>query len=317
MTGHVPDFGMLMIGANAGIVGMTKEHLGLSLALSVPVFVVVTKIDMCPPNILQETLKLLVKILKSQGCRKVPVMVRNHDEVVLSATNFVSERLCPIFQVSNVSGENLDLLKMFLNLLTTRVTGLDELPAEFQIDDTYSVPGVGTVVSGTCLQGVIKLNDVLLLGPDALGHFMSIPVKSIHRKRMNVREVRSGQTASFALKKIKRNQIRKGMVLVHPDLNPLASWEFEGEILVLHHPTTISQRYQAMVHCGSIRQTASILTMNKDCLRTGDKAKVKFRFIKHPEYIKTGQRMVFREGRTKAVSSMMNFECSSITFLAF
>ena len=42
-----------MIGANAGIVGMTKEHLGLALALSVPVFVVVTKIDMCPPNVLQ------------------------------------------------------------------------------------------------------------------------------------------------------------------------------------------------------------------------------------------------------------------------
>jgi GTPase len=37
----------------------------------VPVFVVVTKIDMCPPNVLQETLKLLVKILKSPGCRKV------------------------------------------------------------------------------------------------------------------------------------------------------------------------------------------------------------------------------------------------------
>jgi len=130
-------------------------------------------------------------------------------------------------------------------------------------------------------------------------------VKSIHRKRMNVREVRSSQTASFALKKIKRSQIRKGMVLVHPDLNPQASWEFEGEILVLHHPTTISQRYQAMVHCGSIRQTASILTMNKDCLRTGDKAKVMFRFIKHPEYIKSGQRMVFREGRTKAVGNIL------------
>ena len=39
-------------GANAGIIGMTKEHLGLSLALGVPVFVVVTKIDMCPPNVL-------------------------------------------------------------------------------------------------------------------------------------------------------------------------------------------------------------------------------------------------------------------------
>lgn len=41
------------VGSNAGIVGMTKEHLGLALALNVPVFVVVTKIDMCPANILQ------------------------------------------------------------------------------------------------------------------------------------------------------------------------------------------------------------------------------------------------------------------------
>ncbi|KAI5700343.1 hypothetical protein M8J76_005774 [Diaphorina citri] len=281
MTGHVPDFGMLMVGANAGIVGMTKEHLGLALALSVPVFVVVTKIDMCPPNVLQDTLKLLVRILKSPG-------------------------LCPIFQVSNVNGENLDLLKMFLNLLTTRSQSLDSEPAEFQIDDTYSVPGVGTVVSGT-----IRLNDTLMLGPDPLGHFIPIAVKSIHRKRMVVREVRGGQTASFSLKKIKRSQIRKGMVMVSPALNPVAVWEFEGEILVLHHPTTISSRYQAMVHCGSIRQTASILSMSAECLRTGDKAAVHFRFIKHPEYLRAGQRMVFREGRTKAVGNVTKISPST------
>lgn len=284
---------------------MTKEHLGLALALAVPVFVVVTKIDMCPPNVLQDNLKLLCKVLKSQGCRKVPVMVRTPDDVVLSATNFVSQRLCPIFQVSNVTGDNLDLLKMFLNLLSTRMGGMEKYPAEFQIDDTYSVPGVGTVVSGTCLQGVIRLNDTLLLGPDALGHFIAIAIKSIHRKRMTVAEVRGGQTASFALKKIKRSQIRKGMVLVSPELNPKACWEFDGEIVVLHHPTTISSRYQAMVHCGSIRQTASILTMSKDMLRTGDKARVRFRFIKHPEYLRPQQRLVFREGRTKAVGNVI------------
>ncbi|KAF7284254.1 hypothetical protein GWI33_022251 [Rhynchophorus ferrugineus] len=241
MTGHAPDFGMLMVGANAGIIGMTKEHLGLALALSVPVFVVVTKIDMCPAN--------------------VPVMVKTPDDVVMSATNFVSERLCPIFQVSNVTGDNLNLLKTFLNLLTTKMEYHENEPAEFQIDDTYSVPGVGTVVSGTTLKGVIKLNDTLMLGPDPLGHFIPIAVKSIHRKRMAVKEVRAGQTASFALKKIKRSQIRKGMVMVSPTLNPQACWEFEGEILVLHHPTTISSRYQAMVHCGSIRQTANLLNI--------------------------------------------------------
>lgn len=306
MTGHVPDFTMLMIGANAGVVGMTKEHLGLALALNVPVFVVVTKIDMCPPNVLQDTMKLLVRILRSPGCRKIPVIVHSEDDVIVSATNFVSERLCPIFQVSNVTGKNLDLLKMFLNLLSTRMPNSDSEPAEFQIDDTYSVPGVGTVVSGTTLKGVIKLNDILLLGPDPLGHFQPVAIKSIHRKRMPVREVHGGQTASFALKKIRRSDIRKGMVMVSSALNPEACWEFEGEILVLHHPTTISPRYQAMVHCGSIRQTASILRMSKECLRTGDKAIVHFRFIKNPEYLRAGMRMVFREGRTKAVGNVVH-----------
>ncbi|XP_036409058.1 GTP-binding protein 1 isoform X1 [Megalops cyprinoides] len=304
MTGHLPDFCMLMVGSNAGIVGMTKEHLGLALALNVPVFVVVTKIDMCPANILQETLKLLQRLLKSPGCRKIPVLVQNKDDVIVTASNFSSERMCPIFQISNVTGENMDLLKMFLNLLCSRTSYSDEEPAEFQIDDTYSVPGVGTVVSGTTLRGLIRLNDTMLLGPDPLGSFIPIAVKSIHRKRMPVKEVRGGQTASFALKKIKRSSIRKGMVMVSPKLNPQASWEFEAEILVLHHPTTISPRYQAMVHCGSIRQTATILTMNRDCLRTGDKATVHFRFIKTPEYLHTEQRLVFREGRTKAVGTI-------------
>lgn len=304
MTGHAPDFAMLMIGANAGVIGMTKEHLGLALALNVPVFVVVTKIDMCPPNVLQETLKMLQRILKSPGCRKIPVIVQNNDDVVCTATNFTSERMCPIFQVSNVTGENLDLLKMFLNLLSTRLKSETTAPAEFQIDDTFSVPGVGTVVSGTLLQGTIKLNDTLLLGPDALGHFQPITVKSIHRKRMPVREVKGGQTASFSLKKVKRSSIRKGMVMVSPKLEPKACWEFEGEILVLHHPTTISVRYQAMVHVGSVRQTATIMNMTKEHLRTGDKSIVRFRFIKNPEYLKTDMRMVFREGRTKAIGNI-------------
>ncbi|CAF0835047.1 unnamed protein product [Didymodactylos carnosus] len=304
MTGHAPDFAMLMIGSNMGIVGMTKEHLGLALALNVPVFVIVTKIDMCPPNVLQETLKLLQKILRSPGCRKIPMLVQTNDDVVTCATNFTSERLCPIFQVSNVTGQNLDILKTFLNLLSTRMESYVDEPAEFQIDDLYSVPGVGTVVSGTTLKGVIKLNDTLLLGPDALGQYKQVQIRSIHRKRMPVRQCQGGQTASFALKRIKKSELRKGMVLLSTKLKPEACWEFEADVLVLHHPTTISIKYQAMVHCGSIRQTAQILSMSVEHMRTGDRATVKFRFIKNAEYLRPNMKLVFREGRTKAIGTI-------------
>lgn len=60
-------------------------------------------------------------------------------------------RMCPIFQISNVTGENLELLKMFLNLLSPRTSYREEEPAEFQIDDTYSVP-VRRVVLRVSLQ---------------------------------------------------------------------------------------------------------------------------------------------------------------------
>lgn len=58
------------------------------------------------------------------------------------------------------------------------------------------------------------------------------------------------------------------------------------------------------VHVGSVRQTATIVSMSKDHLRTGDKAVVRFRFIKNPEYLRPDIRLVFREGRTKAVGTV-------------
>lgn len=71
------------------------------------------------------------------------------------------------------------------------------------------------------------------------------------------------------------------------------------------------------MHCGSIRQTATILSMDKDCLRTGDKATVHFRFIKTPEYLHIDQRLVFREGRTKAVGTITKVKAEESSFVGF
>ncbi|KAL5964237.1 GTP-binding protein 1 [Taenia solium] len=336
LVGFAPDFVMLMVGANAGVIGMTKEHLGLALALSVPVFVVVTKIDMCPPNVLNETLNHLFHVLKSPGCRKIPLLVSNHDDVVCSATNFTSERMCPVFLVSNVTGANLDLLTAFLNLLSTPsptvttstatttpsnsiaasigATAVNstyrlDRPASFQIDELFTVPGVGAIVSGTCMSGVVRLNETLSLGPDTSGRFFPVVIKSIQRKRLPVNSVRAGQTASFSLKRPKGcTQLRRGMMLLGKGSDLTSCMNFTATVLVLHHPTTISVGYQAMVHTGPIRQTATILSIGagtgKERLRTGDKAEVHFAFINHPECLHKGARLIFREGKTKAVGTV-------------
>jgi len=74
------------------LVGTTKEHLGFALALRVPTFVVVTKIDMCRGTQVERTLKQLERTLKGPGCRKVPLRVESVDDAVTAATNFSSQK---------------------------------------------------------------------------------------------------------------------------------------------------------------------------------------------------------------------------------
>ncbi|KAJ0317017.1 hypothetical protein COL5a_011322 [Colletotrichum fioriniae] len=299
-----PNYCLLMVAANNGLIGMSKEHLGIALALNVPVMVVITKIDICPPQILEQTISQITKILKSPGARKIPIFIKDREECINTATQFISQRICPVFQVSNVTGENLDLVRTFLNILPHHGRYDSEAPFEFHINDTFSVPFVGTVVSGIIKAGVIHAGDNVLIGPDSLGQFTSTSIRSIERKRLGVPAASAGQSASFALKKVRRKDVRKGMVVL-PKLEgqpaPKVHREFIAEVLILSHATTIKTKYQAMLHVGPVSQTCAIIDVDRPYIRTGDRATVAFRFVQRPEYLAPGDRLLFREGRTKGL----------------
>ncbi|KAK7472562.1 hypothetical protein VKT23_000677 [Stygiomarasmius scandens] len=308
LTSGAPSCVILIVGANAGLIGMSKEHLSIALALSVPIVVCVTKIDMTPANVMAETIKQVVKILKSPGCRKIPVFVKSSEAAVEVATAFGKDKLCPIFQVSNVTGEGLDHLRTFLNLLPSSETDTEKFainqPLEFSVTEVWSVPYVGTVVNGIINGGSIKTGDAVMLGPDSNGNYTSTVVKSMQRKRADVASAEAGQVVSCALKRVRRAAVRKGMVLVNKtESPPRAVRRFEGQVLILYHNTTLQRNYQAMLHCGAVRQTVRIVGMDhpQGVLRTGDRATVQFEFISHPEFVKEGMKLLFREGKTKGL----------------
>jgi GTPase len=72
-------------------------------------------------------------------------------------------------------------------------------------------------------------------------------------------------------------------------------------VLILSHATTIKTRYQAMLHVGPVSQTCAIIDIDRELIRTGDRATVAFRFVQRPEYLAPGDRLLFREGRTKGL----------------
>ncbi|XP_048865627.1 GTP-binding protein 2-like isoform X1 [Brienomyrus brachyistius] len=319
LTSYCPDFAMLVVGANTGIVGTTREHLGLAMALKVPIFIVVSKVDLCPCGTVERTVRQLERILKQPGCNKVPTVVASEDDAVTAAQQFAqSPSITPIFTLSSVSGESLDLLKVFLNILpplsnSKEQEELMQQLTEFQVDEIYTVPDVGTVVGGTLYSGICREGEQLVVGPTDEGKFLGLKVCSIQRNRSACRVLRAGQAATLALGSFDRSLLRKGMVMVSPQMNPTICWLFEAEIVLLFHAKTFHKGFQVTVHIGNIRQTAVVERLyGKEELRTGEKAVVRFRFIKHPEYLKVGAKLLFREGVTKGIGHVTSLQPVSL-----
>jgi GTPase len=310
LTGCFPEYAMIIVNSLAGITKMTKEHLGVVLALQIPFIIVVTKLDMCPDNVLASTKKQLWRALRSDAVKKMPINVRSETDVktCLAAP---AEKISPVFFVSCVTGSNMDLLTQYLAGLKPRLQRKDGKDIEFTVDHNFNVPGVGIVVSGTLKKGTVTSGSNLLLGPTTEGTFKKVLVRSIHTNRVPVDTCNAGISCCLCIRSVKRkeplrrNQLRRGMVLVSADQTPIAYRSFTAVVLILHHASTISSKYQAVIHCGIVRQSAAIVEIEQEVLRTGDQSRVTFRFMSRPEYIKKGQTFIFREGSTKGVGRIV------------
>ncbi|CAD8083477.1 unnamed protein product [Paramecium sonneborni] len=314
LVAMVPDYSLIIVGANMGVSKMTKEHLGVSMFLGIPFAIVLTKIDIAPENVYNDTLEHVKQLIKSPAIKRTAVLFDENSEmkeIDKWAELMHGNNVVPIFQVSSVTGIGLQQLNRFISRVPNRVK-LNKAyqtindPMQFDIQENFNVPGVGNVVSGIIRSGKAVVNQHVLLGPDKNKQFKPVTIKSIHINRMLVDSAQVGEFACFSLKpskagdKLERADFRKGMILIDPALKPEPVVEFEANIHILHHPTTMSKGYQAVMHCGVVRQAVEIKSIfGHEILRTGDIDTVRLKFLYAAEYLKTDQILVIREGRTK------------------
>ena len=107
-------------------------------------------------------------------------------------------------------------------------------------------------------------NIRLYLGPvDSDGGFIPVVVKSIHRQRMSMRSIESGQTATLAIEGpgLGMVKVRRGMVVLESDTDPKGTCcrKFEAVIQVLAYDGKFGVGFQGMIHCGSVHQNARVI----------------------------------------------------------
>ena len=321
LSGYLIDYGMLLINGSeeGGVLKMTREHFSIILALNIPVMIVVTKIDMAQGDIIQQTLKKIQKMVTNM-CRRRKMKRTIH--MVNSEEDYVelTPDVIPLFQVSNKTGENIQLLRHYLyglkeNKMVRDNSKYDKL---FSIEGRFMVPNIGNVVCGKMLAGQINKNDKLFLGPID-GKWTQIVAKSFHDNFKNtVESLNMGETGTIAFAfsdKNYKNTFRKrknntkGLVIVSSkdNLDSLHTSYFEAMVRVLvNHSTTIKEKYQPIINCGKIVQAAQIVKIyDNNVLRAGDFARIRFKFLYKPEFLELDDTFLFREGKTKGIGKIV------------
>lgn len=299
LMGYDVNYVMLVVGADDGLSIMGREHLAVASVLKFPIFVVITKVDKFPKERIDKIVYDIKNVLKIPGINRFTMEVEDENDVLNAIVGLKTGRIVPIFNISNVTGQGIDLLTRFLYMLPPRKLETTTHNPLIYIDEIYNVTGVGVVVLGSVIRGNVNSNEQIFIGPTKFGDFIQAKIKSIQVNRVFVDEVKPGTIATFAVQGIERELLRKGMVITKN--KPKAVMSFRAKIIVLHHPTTIKEGYVATMHLYTIRQAVRFSKINKGLLRTGDSSEVELTFLYRPEYIEKGQIFIFREGRTRGL----------------
>ena len=321
-----PDYCLLIVGANMGISKMTLEHVTSALSLGYQIVICITKIDISPDHITNSTINALSKTIQKYDKR---VMLLNQYKIANLTDQQIADfakSYVPIIKISNVKGTGLEKLRTFLSRLPRVRQFDDQSQVEFSVDGHFHLKGIGHVLSGTICQGKIEIGDSLSLGTNRNNGFSAIEIKSIYHDDTPVKRLTAGHHCTIGVKDCQKKKsgqkltIRRGMVAIDPQLSlKCKSREFTADIYILHHQTTISDRksregrgYQAIIHCNGIRQSAEIRKIHNEdgYIRSGDRAKVDFRFLYHDEYINPGSKFIFREGSSRGIGKVIGITIS-------
>ena len=236
------------------------------------------------------------------GCQLANKETRQDKEDVEVVIDKMTTKV-PVISTSAATLEGYEILNYLLQSLPA-IEKDYEKPFLMFIDRAYNVTGVGVVVSGTVKQGKLKPGTELMIGPDMTNKFTKVKAKTIEMHYHRLAEANAGLVVGVALRGIKYEDVRRGMILCDKALNPKTVRSFEAEIMVLIHPTRIAVGYEPVLHNNTISESVKITGMEKKYLKSGETGKVKMTFRYQPQYISVGEKFVFREGKTKGIGTI-------------
>lgn len=204
------DHVLLVVAADDGPMPQTLEHLAIIELLGLTSgAVVLTKCDAVSPGQRAQAQEVVRQLLMETALAQAP-----------------------IFPVSNVSGEGIAELQAHLSQVARDHDARDDPRRQehfrLAVDRSFSLPGVGTVVTGTAASGTVQVGDNLLLSPKGA----PVRVRGVHAQNRQAASGHAGQRLALNLTGVDKQDVQRGDWVVNSAAH-VSTQRIEGRLHVL------------------------------------------------------------------------------------
>jgi selenocysteine-specific elongation factor len=263
------DVLLLVVAADEGPMPQTREHLWIAKLLGVQYGVVaISKAD----------------LVEAEWCELVAESVSEELVKIFGPVDW------PVITVSPVSGQGVDELKDVLSRTArqARARRSDDL-FRLPVDRSFSVRGVGTVVTGTVWSGRVAAGDEVRI----LTEGSRARVRGIQVHDHDVPEATAGQRAALALSGVERSQVGRGQLLVSQPVWRESRYLDVRVQLTGDSPWPLKDWQRVRFHLGTAETLARVVLYQDGPLAPGGSGLAQLR-LEQPVVARAGDRFVIR-----------------------
>ncbi|XP_050668035.1 elongation factor Tu, mitochondrial [Leptidea sinapis] len=281
------DGAILVVAATDGVMPQTREHLVLAKQIGIQhVVVFINKVDAADQEMVELVEMEIRELMTEMGYdgENLPV-VKGSALCALDGKN-------PDIGADAIS----KLLEEVDRFIPTPIRDLDK-PFLLPVEAVHSIPGRGTVVTGRLQRGVLKKGTEC----EIVGHgkVMKTTVTGVEMFHKTLDEAQAGDQLGALVRSIKREQIRRGMVMSKPG-TVKAHDNIEAAVYVLSKEEGgRSKPFTSFIQLQMFSMTWDCATQvaipDKEMVMPGEDATLQLKLVK-PMVCETGQRFTLRLG---------------------
>jgi selenocysteine-specific elongation factor len=220
------DVALVVVAADEGPMPQTLEHLDILTILGVAHGVVaLTKTDLADAE-----LRELAAEATRDALRDTPL------------------KDAPLVPVSAETGEGMDALSAALTAACVAAPARDaDAPVRLPVDRVFSLPGVGTVVTGTLVSGTLRLGDTVEVQPQNI----ATRARTLQTHNDRIETAGPGKRVAVNLPGVEVGQVERGAVVCAPGALS-ATRLFDAHLSLLPDaPRGLRHRERVRVHLGT------------------------------------------------------------------